>query len=167
MSARARALSLLGLLAVTGHASIAHAGGDAIKATIRDFRRSGMYEATFTVVASNSRQYFSTVTDLDGEHVAVHQCHSLRVVAQYPRLKWWWYDYLNGHTTRQAQANALDVLQAAHGTGDKVAFGYMGTGWSDAMDGEPCTVTSHALEELRENPIDGTTTAVLSYYKAP
>jgi hypothetical protein len=167
MGARSRTLSLLSLLAVTSSASVAEAGGDAIKATIRDFQRGDAYEATFTVVASDSREYFATVTDLDGEHVAVHQCHALQVVARYPWLKWWWHGYLNGHTTRQRQANALDVLQAAARSGNTVAFGYMGTGWSESLEGEPCTVLSHALEQLDENPIDGTTTAVLSYYKAP
>jgi hypothetical protein len=166
MGARTRALSLFSILAVSTHASFALAGGDAIKATIRDFQRAGLYEATFTVVATNSGEHFGTLTDPDGKRFAVHKCHTLHVIAQYPRFKWWWHDYLNGHATEETQAKALDVLQAADGNDDQIAFGYMGTGWSEATDEEPCTVVSHALEQLRENPIDGTTTAVLSYYKA-
>jgi hypothetical protein len=167
MLVRGRTVALVTLLALMALASLSEAGGDAIRATIRDFERRGAYGATFTVVASDDRRYFTTVADLDAEHVVVHQCRTLRVVAEYPSLKWWWHRYLNGHATRSVQANALDVLQAAALRGDNVGFGYIGTGWSDPLQGQPCTVISHALEEVRENPIEGTMTAVLSYYKVP
>jgi hypothetical protein len=132
-------------------ASELDAGGDAVAVNVTDFKRGGQYAATFSVnVVNESRLLADT-------------CATLQVRAEYRWWKWWWDDR-GGRVSFQAQARALDVLEQSATRAERIAFGYMGQGWSAPDPTRPCNVVSHALVEYTENPIAGTERAVLSYY---
>jgi hypothetical protein len=144
------AVLLVPSIAVTA----AHAGGDAVKVRIRSFARQGEHGAQFSAVVASAEE------QLPGG------CKQLEVEARYAWWKWWWND-VGGQVSRRAQLQALKVLEDSAARGELVGFGYMGTGWDIPNASEPCRVVSHALVEWRDDPLPGTSTSVLSYFKAP
>jgi hypothetical protein len=153
MATYARKATVLSAV-LLANATPAQAGGDAIKVSIRSFQRHGDYGAHFTAVAISEQQAFP------------EGCKQLDVRARYAWWKWWWDD-VSGRVSRRAQLQALNVLEQAAAHGDVLGFGYMGTGWHTPDASQPCRVVSHALVQMPDDPLPGTTTSVLSFFNAP